>query len=222
MGRVHGFLIILLLLGVFVGVYLASIREYHVIPFISASVARNSTITINPNSSWTYIYIWLNMNETDIEEAIKMFRLLNLSETQIQHYISALTERVPTTLSDRTVFIEFMPGEPKERVIGFNITSVKPRNGRVYIEVKTSYNESYRYEIIGFEVPKHIYIPLTQSGIYFFKIVNNGDKELTISLRFIVSHLHVKRPYLQYGLGIIGLTIIPLSILIIIVLRRKG
>ncbi len=194
---------IISILCLIIGILTTSILEYYAKPFTIVYLPNGSSITLNPYSTWSYVYVWISIDKMNISDVFKIIRSLNVSRGIEYHILNSIMSRVPSTIVGKSAYVDVVSGEPRDLAIGLNISIVKPRNASIIIEIYASNDKIRRYNITGWNIPKYIYVPLTQSGMYIFKVINNNDIKLNLTLTIGKSHLETRRPYLYYGIGFI-------------------
>jgi len=105
--------------------------------------------------------------------------------------------------------------------VGLNITSLNPANAVLSIEIINPEGEIDRYELSGGigknTSSKYFYAKVLKSGIYTFRIINNFNSSVTLTMNIGEGIIISKRPFIYYGIAMIILSVFT----IFIILRKK-
>jgi len=173
------------------------------------------TIVIKENDAWNFKYVWLNLNSISMEDALNIIgRYKNI-------LYDAMTSSTPTSIYRKEKWIHIMFSEPPHsinslvesvvRIIGLNITSLNPANAVLSIEIINPEGGINSYELNGSisknTLPKYFYAKVLKSGIYTFRIINNSNSPVTLTINIGEGIIISRRPLIYYGIVVIILSV---------------
>ncbi len=206
-------------------ILLASITVEHSHIFSELDFSRNTPydLILKPHDVWKYTYVWINAKTMTIDYIAKLLYGLNITEDEIrENVLIPIKENITGEYIGKYIIIDTNWGEPRSLAIGFKVYQIQPVNASIIIEFVTPENRTYTFKLSGSDAPIHISIPLSTSGVYRIRIMNNSTVETMINITFTTSVLDVERPYLLYSISLAIIAVILLTYTLIAYIRAKN